>query len=134
MHEFKSTLCSSLDIDIQIYITETDEQRAWWIRFLGDKHASKYDHSSRSKPSAYPSRQIWETRKWLCPNESRQERFLASFPTINVFHAQIILCHCTLAEFLGMRLDQMVEMFGLWVPERNLRMFHYMIHIQLDGQ
>ncbi|KAI8825968.1 uncharacterized protein EV422DRAFT_616986 [Fimicolochytrium jonesii] len=109
------------------------EESAWIARNIGDTIAESYDTppNSSTTPKAWLSRPAYETRTWLSHEESAQERFLRSFPTLNSFSAQIVLTIMTLREFMLMSVEEVVEKVGVWVPERGLRVFWEMVNTQL---
>jgi hypothetical protein len=115
-----------LDIHVTILPIEKVDQLASSIRQVGDRIASKM----MTHP-AYSSRESWEKRDWIPVLPSPQERFLSSFPVLNSFHAQIILSQMTLSEAMGLTLDELLNAFGLWIPERNLKIFYMIIHSPL---
>jgi hypothetical protein len=115
-----------LDISFTIIPLETISQLAYSIRQTGDRIASQM-----LTHQAYGSLQSWEKRDWISILPTPQEQFLSSFPVLNNFHAQIILSQMSVGELMRLSLDEMLNVLGLWIPERNLRIFYIIIHSPL---
>lgn len=85
-----------------------------------------------SYASSSPANDVDDTRAWLladkdCLTPSPAEIFLTSFPGLNHFAAKVILTHVhgSLTELAKMSLDDLMEEFGHWIPERRLKLFYH---------
>jgi hypothetical protein len=108
-----------LNIGIVYHFAETDFQKAWLIRGIGDRAASIFNENTPGM--AYRSKHAWEARDWLSVEETVAEQFLTQFSVLNCFQAQIMLSQTpSLRSLLAMPLNDLVDRFSLWVPERNL--------------
>ncbi|KAJ3178249.1 hypothetical protein HDU85_005246 [Gaertneriomyces sp. JEL0708] len=132
MHAFAELLKSTVGTTVHILFSHSVKHSAWIARRVGEGIAQQMDLPSQTMMRPWPSSQAWRTRNWITQEESAQERFLTSFPSINSFNAQIILTLCPLREFMRMDVQEMVDKLQQWVAPRALTMFHSMINTILD--
>ncbi|KAI9002729.1 hypothetical protein BC832DRAFT_106184 [Gaertneriomyces semiglobifer] len=132
MYAFAELLKSTVGTTVHILFSHSVKHSAWITRRVGEGISQQMDLPSETVMRPWPSSQAWRTRNWITQEESAQERFLTSFPSINSFNAQIILTLCPLREFMRMDVQEMVDKLQQWVAPRALTMFHSMINRILD--
>ena len=76
----------------------------------------------------WKSTELWLKRTWLTEEESNHEKMLSKIPCINSYVAQIMLTTYSLADLMGLELQECIENMPV-IPEHILTEFHRTVHI-----
>merc|ERR1712195_231682 len=70
------------------------------------------------------SPQKWAERRWLETSTTVDERFLTTYPSINVFAAQMILYGASLTarDFVNLKTPEDAKAKLPWIPKKHLNM------------
>lgn len=119
-----------LNIEIFYHFAESEHQKAWLVRSIGDRTAEMFDLEVPG--NGYRSKQAWEAQEWLNVEETCAEQFLNQFSVLNCFQSQILLSQApSLRQLFKMPLNELLERYSLWIPERSLTMWFDLLRAEL---
>jgi hypothetical protein len=109
------------------FSNETQIRYGFSVKHLAQLIRRVCHHCAQNSVEWNGSLELWASRKWLLDDESKHEVFLAKFPSMNPFRAQIILTLIELKEALGTSLEELKQKFR-WILPSALEYFDYALN------